>query len=62
MKTAALITAGCVFTLVSAAHWVRYLRADELIVAGYTVPVGWSLVAALVILALAVWMLLAARS
>ena len=62
MKTAALITAGCVFTLVSAAHWVRYLRTDELIVAGYTVPVGWSLVAALVILALAVWMLLAARS
>ncbi len=61
MKKAALLTAGGVFALVSAAHWVRYLRADEVIVAGYTVPVGWALVLGLMALALAVWMFLAAR-
>ena len=61
MKKPALITAGAVFTVVSAAHWVRYLRADEAIIAGYTVPVWWSLILGGVLLALAVWMFLAAR-
>ena len=38
-KKPALIIAGCVFAVVSAAHWVRYFQADEVIVAGYVVPV-----------------------
>ena len=61
MKKAALITAGGVFALVSAAHWVRYFRAEEIIVGGFAVPVGWSLVLGPIALALAVWMFLAAR-
>ena len=61
MKKPALITAGCIFTVVSAAHWVRYFRADEVTFAGYVVPVWWSLFLGLVILALAFWMFMAAR-
>ncbi len=61
MKNAALVTAGGVFALVSAAHWVRYFRADEVIVAGFAVPVGGSLLLGLIALALAVWMFLAVR-
>ena len=61
MKKAPLITAGYVFTVVSAAHWVRYFQADEAIIAGYVVPVWWSLILGVGILALAVWMFLAAR-
>ena len=53
-RKTALITAGCVFTIVSAAHWVRYFRADEVIVSGSVVPVWWSLILGVVILALAV--------
>ena len=54
MKKPALITAGAVFSVVSAAHWVRYFRADEVIIAGYIVPVWWSLILGVVVLALAV--------
>lgn len=61
MKKAPLITAGCIFTVVSVAHWVRYFQADEAIIAGYVVPVWWSLILGVGILALAVWMFLAAR-
>ncbi len=60
-KKPALVTAGCVFTVVSAAHWVRYFRADEVIVAESVVPVWWSLILGVVILALAVWMFMASR-
>ena len=45
----------------AAAHWVRYFRADEAIIAGYVVPVWWSLILVVVTLVLTVWMLLAAR-
>ena len=45
----------------AAAHWVRYFQADEAIIAGYVVPVWWSLILGVGILALAVWMFLAAR-
>ena len=54
MKKAPLITAGCIFTVVSVAHWVRYFQADEAIIAGYVVPVWWSLILGVGILALAV--------
>ena len=61
MKKAALNTAGTIFALVSIAHWVRYFRDDELVIGGYTVPVGLSLLAGAIILALSVWMFVAAR-
>ena len=61
MKNAALYTAAAVFALVSLAHWVRFFRADEVLIGGFSVPQSWSLVAGLVILALATWMLTAAR-
>ena len=61
MKNAALITAGCIFAALSIAHGVRYSLAQEAIVGGMIVPVGWSLVLGLIALALAIWMFFAAR-
>ena len=61
MKNAALYTAGTVFAVVSAAHGLRFLRGDEVIAGGITIPLGLSLAAGLVLFALAVWMFIAAR-
>ena len=61
MKNAALYTAASVFALVSLAHWVRFFRADEVLIGAFSVPVSWSLALGLVILALAAWMFTAAR-
>ncbi len=61
MKKVALKSAGTIFGLVSIAHWVRYFRDYELVIGGYTVPVGLSLLAGAIIFALAVWMFVAAR-
>lgn len=60
MKKPALIIAGFVFTVVLVTHWVRAFRGDEVIVAGYVVPVGWSLILSAIIFTLAVWMFVAA--
>ena len=48
MKNAALISAGCVFAAVGIVHGVRYSLAQEAIVGGMIVPVGWSLVLGLI--------------
>ncbi|MCH8236580.1 MAG: hypothetical protein IIC06_00245 [Proteobacteria bacterium] len=61
LKNAALYTAAAVFALVSLAHWVRFFRADEVLIGGFSVPRSWSLAAGLMIPALAGWMLAAAR-
>ena len=61
MKNAALYTAGTIFGMVSLAHLVRYFRADEVLISGYSIPVPWSLILGLVILGLAGWMVAAAR-
>ncbi len=61
MKNAALYTAAAVFALVSLAHWFRFFRADKVLIGGFSIPVSWSLAAGLVTLALAAWMLTAAR-
>ena len=45
LKNAALYTAAAVFALVSLAHWVRFFRADEVLIAGFSVPRSWSLAA-----------------
>ena len=47
--------------MVSLAHLVRYFRADEVLIGGYSIPVPWSLILVLVILGLAGWMVAAAR-
>ena len=61
MKNAALYIAGTIFGMVSLAHLVRYFRADEVLIGGYSIPVPWSLILGLVILGLAGWMVAAAR-
>ncbi len=53
MKNAALYTAGTIFGLVSLAHLVRYFRADEVLIGGYSIPVLWSLILGVIILGLA---------
>ena len=47
--------------MVSLVHLVRYFRADEALIGGYSIPVPWSLILGLVILGLAGWMVAAAR-
>ncbi len=61
MKNAAPYTAAAVFALVSLAHGVRFFHADEVLIGGFSVPRSRSLVAGLVIPALAACMLAAAR-
>ena len=61
MKDPALYTAGGIFTLVALAHLFRFFRADQVLIGAYEVPVALSLWAGLVILALAGWMLVAAK-
>lgn len=61
MKNTALYTAGTVFGLVSLAHLVRYFRADEVLIGGFSIPAVWSLILGVIILALAGWMVAAAR-
>ncbi len=61
MKNPALYTAGGVFFLVAIAHLVRFFRADQVLIGSFEVPVFLSLIAALIILALAGWMFLAAK-
>ncbi len=61
MKNVALYTAGAIFGVVSLAHLVRYFRADEVLIGGYSIPVLWSLILGVVILGLAAWMIAAAR-
>ena len=62
MKNAALFTAGAIFALVSLAHWVRFLQASPVLIGDFQVPVVWSLVGGLITLALAIWMVIAARN
>lgn len=61
MKNPALYASAAVFTLVSLAHFVRFFRADEILISGYPIPVFWSLIAAIIILAMAVWMVAAVK-
>ena len=61
-KRIALQSAGTIFGLGSLAHLVRWLRADEIIVEGFTVPVGWSLIVALALLLLSAWMFWATKA
>ena len=61
MRKPALYTAAVIFTAVALAHWLRFFFATEFIVAGVVVPVFWSLPAAIVLTALAAWMIAAAR-
>ena len=61
MKNAALFTSGAIFALVSLAHGVRFLQASPVLIGDFQVPVVWSLVAGLLTLAFAVWMIIAAR-
>lgn len=61
MKNAALFTSGVIFALVSLAHWVRFFQAAPVLIGDFRVPVVWSLAGGLITLALAVWMVIAAR-
>ncbi len=44
MPKAALYTAGTVFAVVSALHWVRYFLSSEITIAGTAFPVSGSLI------------------
>ncbi len=61
MPKAALYTAGAVFAVGSALHWVRYALGSEIIIGGSAFPVSGSLVAGIVAAVLAAWMIFAGR-
>ena len=61
MQQTALYTAAVIFTLVSLAHWVRFLIGAEVTIGGAEISLGFSVAAGLVAAALAVWMVMAAR-
>jgi hypothetical protein len=61
MPKAALYTAGVIFALVSALHWLRSALGSEITIGGSAFPVSGSLVLGLVAAALAAWMILAGR-
>lgn len=60
MQRPALTVAGAIFALVSLVHWVRVFAGTEIVVGGTAVPVWLSLVAGIVLAALAAWMVVAA--
>ncbi len=61
MPNGALYTAGAVFAVVSAVHWVRYALESEITIGGTAFPVSGSLIAGIVAAVLAAWMLFAGR-
>ncbi len=61
MPKAALYTAGAVFAVVSALHWVRYVLDSEITIGGTAFPVSGSLIAGVVAAVLAAWMIFAGR-
>ncbi len=61
MPKAALTTAGVIFALVSALHWLRYALGSEVTIAGTAVPLSASLIGGIVAAVLAAWMILAGR-
>ncbi len=61
MQQTALYTSAVIFTLVSLAHWVRFLLGTEVIIGSTPISLGLSVVAGLVSATLAVWMVMTAR-
>jgi hypothetical protein len=61
MPKAALYTAGTVFAVVSALHWVRYVLGSEVTIAGTAFPVFGSLIGGIAAAVLAAWMIFAGR-
>jgi hypothetical protein len=61
MPKAALYTAGTVFAVVSALHWVRYFLETEIIIGGTVFPISGSLILGIVAAGLAAWMIYASR-
>ncbi len=57
----ALKTAGTLFLLIAMVHLLRVILSWDVIIGGFIVPLWFSVVAALITLALSVWMFKAAR-
>ncbi len=61
MPKAAPYTAGVIFAVVSALHWVRYFLGSEVTFAGTSFPATGSLIGGIVAAVLAAWMIIAGR-
>ncbi len=62
MQKPALYTASLIFAIVAIAHFVRYFLRLELVVGSVAIPLSVSIIAGIVAVVLAVWMVRAARS
>lgn len=56
MCKAALLVAGCIFSVVSIVHLVRLLKPFPIVIGSFSVPESFSLVGFVVAGALALWM------
>lgn len=61
MKEIALRLAGIIFLVVSGLHFYRYFKHIQVTFAHYSIPVSWSLYAGVIVLAIAIFMFIAAR-
>ena len=57
----ALRASGAVFLLVALMHFLRFIFKVEVIVAGFTVPLWYSLVGLIVALMLSMWLFRSAK-
>jgi len=56
MKNTALKVAGVIFLLVSIIHFLRVILKIEVIIAGYTLPIWFSILGFIFPLLLSLWM------
>lgn len=61
MRKSPLYVAAAIFAVVALAHWLRFFLESAVVVDGFSVPVFWSLPAAIVLVLLAAWMIVAGR-
>jgi hypothetical protein len=61
-KTLALRVAGSIFGLIAIVHFLRLMIKFEVIVANYTVPMGFSMFGLIIAGLLSVWMFVASKN
>jgi len=60
MQGVALWVAGVIFLTVTFLHIVRYIKMWTVIIADFSIPLDWSIYAAIITGTLAAWMFIAA--
>ena len=56
MKNSALVVGGIIFSLVALLHLIRLIYQWKIIIAGYVVPISFSVIGFVITIILALWM------